>query len=114
MQREYAIPVSRFTLRVETSTVESAASSRAGVQFLVCGRWTSAQVLRQGYWHAGESLIKEFTTKAWPTKVRLINDSPDAWGYKKIILIDSAGHEHLVLDSTNGARYGNNDFWLDG
>lgn len=116
-QRDYMIPHARFTVQVVTSSRKYAGGSRASIQFMVNGGWTPPQKLWTGEssgWGQGGILRKDFETIAWPSQLRLINDCTDAWGYKKITVFDSPGHEHVVLDSTNGAPYGNNHFWLDG
>jgi len=114
VQRDYAIPSARFTVKVETSKRKYAGGSRASMQFLVNGQWTPPQKFQRGIWSPGAVLEKDYETQAWPSQVRLINDCTDAWGYKRIVVLDPSGHEHVVLDSSNGARYGDNEFWLDG
>jgi len=110
VQRDYTIPVSRFALQVDTATRPYAGGSSASVQFLVNSRWTTPQILKQGGWHGGDVLRASFETQAWPSKVRLITSSTDAWCYRKITSIDVAGDEyptpttaHPMVTTTSGS-----------
>jgi len=105
---------SRYKLR---HPHKHAGGSKASIQFLVNGQWTTPERLSDAWpkgWNGGDILKKEFETLAWPSQLRLINDATDAFGYKRIVVFDPSGQEHVVVDSTNGARYGNNQFWIDG
>jgi len=114
LQLDFPIPSVRFTVQVETSKQKNAGGSRASLQFLVNGKWTTPHKFQRTRWYPGSVLKKDFETHAWPSQLRLLNDCTDAFGYKRIVVFGPSGQEHVILDSSNGAPYGDNEFWLDG
>lgn len=104
-----------LVLTVGTSTRPFAqTNSPVTVAFSQPGGWSPEQELFKKAERGQEvQVASTFQVSEWPDAVMLRIHGNDGWGLRYVRL-SLGGETRSLVDSANGADYGNNNFWLDG
>ncbi|CAK0898317.1 unnamed protein product [Prorocentrum cordatum] len=79
--------------------------------FFCGGSWTPPLSIFSGV-AAGGAVRRDLgPLPQWPTKLKVIADGTDEWGFRRIVL-RSGGTAHVVLSSADGQGLGDNQYWV--
>jgi len=103
-----------LVVEVETSMQSGAdCSSGVDVQFLVGETWTKPEALFKTTM-LGEVSSASVTLLEWPSRVMLVANGVDPWGYRRITLKHSTWTVTLVNSTDDNVPTGMNRFWIAG